>query len=121
MLTPLSPDGLALAGNAPKIFLKTGRNGLPYVSVIFCASFALLGFMGVKSGSGRVFNWFSNLTAIAGLLTWFGISFTYIRFYKGMQVQGFDRKTLPFASSLQPYAAYYSATACIIICFVSPV
>ena len=75
--------------------------------------------MGIKSGSGRVFGWFSNLTSIAGLLTWFGISFTYIRFYKGMKVQGFDRSKLPFSSSLQPYAAYYAATACIIICFVS--
>lgn len=111
--------GLALAGNAPKVFLKTARNGLPYVSVIFCACFALLGFMGVKSGSGRVFGWFANLTAIAGLMTWFGISFTYIRFYKGMKAQGYDRKTLPFSSSLQPYAAYYAAFSCVLISILS--
>jgi amino acid transporter len=74
--------------------------------------------MGVQAGSGKVFNWFANMTAIAGLLTWFGISVTYIRFYAGMKVQGIDRATLPFASRLQPYAAWYAAIWCLIICFV---
>ncbi|KAF8203089.1 amino acid permease [Pholiota molesta] len=111
--------GLAAAGNAPKVFLKTSRSGLPYVSVIFCSLFVLLGYMASSSGAGRVFGWFSNMTAIAGLMTWFGISFTYIRFYKGMKAQGFDRKTLPFSSRLQPFAAYYAASSCIIISILS--
>ena len=59
------------------------------------------------------------VTSIAGLMTWFGICVTYIRFYKGFKAQGFDRKTLPYASALQPYAAWYASIACIIICFVS--
>jgi len=74
--------------------------------------------MGVKSGSGKVFGWFSNLTSIAGLMTWFGISVTYIRFYAGMKAQGLDRKTLPYMSHLQPYAAWYAAISCLFICFV---
>ena len=74
--------------------------------------------MGVHSGSGKVFTWFSNMTSVAGLLTWFGISVTYIRFYTGMKVQGIDRTTLPFASRLQPYAAWYAAVSCLIICLV---
>ncbi|KAH9982507.1 amino acid permease [Lactifluus volemus] len=84
--------GLAIAGNAPVIFSRTLRNGLP------------------------VFNWFANMTSIAGLLTWFGISYTYIRFHAGMKAQGIDRQTLPFSSPLQPYAAWYAAIFCIVIC-----
>ncbi|KAG6900151.1 hypothetical protein C0993_002080 [Termitomyces sp. T159_Od127] len=61
--------------------------------------------MGVNSGAGRVFGWLANMTAVAGLLTWFGISCTYIRFYEGMKAQGLDRSKLPFSSKLQPYAA----------------
>ena len=53
-------DGLALAGNAPKIFTKVTKNGLPIVSLIFCALFSTLAYMGISSGSGRVFNWFVN-------------------------------------------------------------
>lgn len=59
------------------------------------------------------------MTSIAGLMSWFGIFVTYLRFYKGMKAQGIDRSTLPFTSSLQPYAAWYGTIACIVICFVS--
>jgi len=112
-------DGLAASGNAPRIFLKASRNGLPYVSVIFNSFFALLGYMGTQAGSGRVFGWFANMTAIAGLMTWFGIAFTYIRFYEGLKVQSIDRKTLPFYSRFQPYAAWYAMISCLLVSIVS--
>jgi len=54
-------------------------------------------------------------------MSWFGINVTYIRFYAGMKAQGMDRKTLPFMSVLQPYAAWYAAFMCLLICFVSNV
>jgi amino acid transporter len=111
--------GLAASRNAPKFFLKTTRNGLPYVAVLFCASFSLLAFMAVSTSAGSVFLWFSNMTAVAGLMTWFGISVTYLRFYKGMQVQGIDRKTLPYYTNLQPYAAWWGAVSTITICVFS--
>jgi amino acid permease len=85
---------------------------------MFSSSFSLLAFMGVSAGSGKVFNWFANMTAVAGLLTWFGISFTYTRFYAGMKAQGIDRKTLPFASPLQPFAAWYALVCCLVISLV---
>ncbi|KAJ6567180.1 amino acid permease [Mycena vulgaris] len=100
--------GLAAAGNAPRIFLKTLSNGLPIVSILFCSLFSCLAYMGVTSGSGKVFGWFSNMTSIGYSR---GICVTYIRFYKGMQAQGYDRKHLPFASPLQPYACLFSGWA----------
>ncbi|KAG1899433.1 amino acid permease [Suillus fuscotomentosus] len=111
--------GLAASGNAPKIFLKTTRNGLPYVAVLFTAIFSFLAFMAVSKGAGSVFNWLSDMTSVAGLMTWFGISVTYLRFYKGMQVQGIDRKTLPYYTNLQPYAAWWGVVSTITICFFS--
>ncbi|KAJ6539054.1 amino acid permease-domain-containing protein [Mycena capillaripes] len=111
--------GLAAAGNAPRIFLKALPNGLPIASLAFCSAFALLAYMGVTSGSNEVFIWFSNMTSVAGLMTWFGICLTYLRFYAGMKAQGYDRKQLPFASSLQPFAAWYAMFFCLLICFFS--
>jgi len=75
--------------------------------------------MGIQKGSGLVFNWFSNMTSIAGLLTWFGICITYLRFYKGMQAQGMDRTKLPYYSRLQPFPAWYALISITIICVVS--
>jgi len=111
--------GLAIAGNAPSIFKMTLRNGLPVAALITSSLFSLLAFMGVHAGSGKVFNWFANMTSVAGLMTWFGICWTYIRFHAGMKAQGIDRKTLPFSSPLQPYAAWYAAISCPVICLFS--
>ena len=70
--------------------------------------------IGLLTGARR----FATVTAVAGLMTWFGICLTYIRFYKGFKAQGFDRATLPYKHWLQPYAAYYAMCASFLICFV---
>ena len=94
-------------------------NGLPIVAVLFNSSFALLSYMGVQKGSGLVFSYFSQMTSIAGLLTWFGISITYLRFYKGMKAQGIDRTKLPYYSKYQPFAAWYAVCSISVIMLVS--
>lgn len=111
--------GLALSGNAPNIFRYTTRNGLPVAAVTFCSLFAFLAYMAVSSGAGRVFNWFVNMTAVSGLMAWFGIAITYLRFYKGMKCHGIDRSALPYASKFNPYAAWYALIICPVVCLVS--
>ncbi|KAF9021287.1 hypothetical protein BDZ89DRAFT_1093545 [Hymenopellis radicata] len=111
--------GLAMAGNAPKIFLRVTKGGLPYASLIFCALFSSLAFMTLSSGAGQVFTWFQNLCGVAGMITWLGSSITYIRFYNGMKKQGHSRAKLPYRSPLQPYAAYYAAFMSFIVCLFS--
>ncbi|KAJ9127077.1 hypothetical protein QFC24_001312 [Naganishia onofrii] len=97
--------GLALSRRAPKIFTKCTKNGLPWVSVIFCALFGGLAYMSLQSSAGTVFGYFANMTAAAGLLTWWGICFLYIRFHKGMRVQGLNRRDLPYWSRFNGKAA----------------
>ncbi|PAV22798.1 amino acid permease [Pyrrhoderma noxium] len=111
---------LAKSGTAPKIFSYVlRRNGLPIVAVAFNASFGLLAYMVLGTTSNRVFGWFVNMCAIAGLSNWFGIAITYLRYYKGVKAQGVDRKKMPFASRLNPYAAWWAAIACPTICLFS--
>ncbi|KAI9300192.1 amino acid permease [Cunninghamella echinulata] len=112
--------GLAVAGNAPKIFARVSKkNGLPYISLIFCSLFSFLAFMGVSEGSNKVFGWFANMTSMCGLITWCCIGITYLRFYAGMKAQGIDRNTLPFKSPLQPFFGYYSVISVTIVCLFS--
>ncbi|KAF8550183.1 hypothetical protein OG21DRAFT_1487961, partial [Imleria badia] len=99
--------GLAVSGSAPKIFSRTTSSGLPHVAVGVCSFFALLAYLTIKDGPGEVFIWLSDFCSTAGLVTWFGIGVTYLRFYEGLKAQGIDRKTLPFASRVQPYAAWW--------------
>lgn len=57
-------------------------------------------------------------TSIAGLMSWFGICITYLRFRQGLQVQGIDRKSLPYNGPGQPYLAWYGAALSLFVCFV---
>ncbi|KAF8837562.1 hypothetical protein BDN67DRAFT_972766 [Paxillus ammoniavirescens] len=99
--------GLALSGNAPKIFTLTSRSGLPYVSVALSSAIALLSYMVVNTSSGIVFTWFADMTATAGLLAWLCVGVTYLRFYMGLEAQGIARSTLVYTSRFQPYAAWW--------------
>jgi amino acid transporter len=66
--------------------------------------------MSLGSTAGVVFGYFANLTASAGLLTWWGICVTYTRWYAGLKAQGIDRKTLPYYGTLNKgaFAAWYA-------------
>ncbi|KAI9567930.1 amino acid permease [Boletus coccyginus] len=102
-----SLHGLAVSGSAPKIFSRTTRSGLPHVAVGLSSCFAFLAYLVIGNVSGEVFSWLSRFCTTAGLVSWFGIGVTYLRFYQGMKAQGINRKTLPYASRLQPYAGWW--------------
>lgn len=84
--------GMALRGYAPKFFAKTTRSGLPIVALTFVNCFMPLAYMSINSGASTVFNWFSNLTALSGYVVWGMIGITYLRFKKGVEAHGINRK-----------------------------
>ncbi|OJT02950.1 Dicarboxylic amino acid permease [Trametes pubescens] len=99
--------GLALRGQAPKIFTYCTKSGLPLAAVLGSSVFALLSFMNVASGAATVFNWFVNLSTVGGFFGWLSMNITYVFFYRGMRAQGLDRTKLIYHSKLQPYLAYW--------------
>ncbi|KAG9616812.1 amino acid permease, partial [Aureobasidium melanogenum] len=109
---------LAQNGQAPKVFLKCSKNGVPYYAVLLTASISLLTYMSVSSGASTVFNWFQNLCSIANLITWISILIAYIQFRKALIAQGVDRNSLVMKSKWQPWTAYISlAYFCMILLF----
>ncbi|KAJ6128840.1 hypothetical protein N7471_010057 [Penicillium samsonianum] len=108
--------GLAARGHAPKIFLKTRKDGFPWVCFLFCGAFSFLSFMAAAHGeAGKVFGYFANMTAMCGMISWTGILWTNIRWNKGLKAQGIDRKTLPYMAPLQPYLSYYGISICVMV------
>ncbi|KAF2429193.1 amino acid permease [Tothia fuscella] len=98
--------GVAQNGQAPRIFLKCSKAGVPYWCVILTASISLLTFLSCSSGANVAFGWFINLTTIASLLTWCSIVVAYLRFRRALAAQGVNRNDLVFKGKFQPYAAY---------------
>ncbi|KAJ7846030.1 amino acid permease/ SLC12A domain-containing protein [Mycena olivaceomarginata] len=107
--------GLALRGQAPRIFAKTTKDGLPITALAFTSVWILLAYMALSQGASTVLNWMSNLIAILGFATWAIISLTYIRFYHGLKHQGIDRSKFGYYNRWQPFPAYWALIWSIII------
>jgi amino acid transporter len=88
--------GLALKNEAPKIFLRTTKRGIPYVCVIAQTFVAALAFMSLSNGALTVFYWFLDLTACGTLISWIAILFNHIRLHQALKIQGIARQELPW-------------------------
>jgi amino acid transporter len=110
---------LSFNGRAPKIFQRTNKHGTPYFCVAVAFAFGLLAFTSAGASSASdVFNYFANMTAIVGLISWASIAFIYIRFHAATRTQGFDRSELMYRSYMQPFLGYYTLIfSCIVILF----
>lgn len=95
---------LASLGQAPKIFLKVNKHGLPWVGVIFGCAFLPLAYMSVSETSAEVFSWFQNITSSNLLLNWITYSALHIALNRALKVQGFSRKDLPYSIPGGQYA-----------------
>ncbi|ODV65890.1 hypothetical protein HYPBUDRAFT_112050 [Hyphopichia burtonii NRRL Y-1933] len=109
-LLKVSRTLFALAGKkqAPKIFLKVNRHGIPYVGVGFACLFLSLAFMSVSSGSSTVFSWFQNITSSNILISWCLIAFNHIMMTRAMKAQGYSRDMLPYKFKGGQYCSWIS-------------
>ncbi|KAI9150800.1 amino acid permease AGP2 [Paramyrothecium foliicola] len=98
--------GLALDGRAPKFLTKTTKSGVPIACLLVIMVFPCLAFLRVSSSSAEVLSWFVNLITAAQIINYIVICITYIFFYRACQVQGLDRKKLPYYGYFQPYCAW---------------
>ncbi|KAL3422231.1 Dicarboxylic amino acid permease 3 [Phlyctema vagabunda] len=106
--------GLALKKQAPSIFLRTTKWGIPYVCVILQTLIATLAYMSLSSGALTVFYWFLNLTAAGVLISWSAILFSHIRLHQALKRQGIARQELPWSHWWTPYTSWISLVACIL-------
>lgn len=94
---------LAIAGNAPKIFARCNRYGLPIYAVIASSCFAPLAYLNCSDQAGTVFNWFISLTNTAGYTSWIFCCIIFFRFRKACEKQSIS---VPYQSPVQPWAAW---------------
>jgi len=88
--------GLALKGQAPKIFLRTTSWGTPYICVGLFAIFILLSLLSLSESAITVFWWLVSLTAAGVLVSWATILLNHIRLLKAMKKQGYSTTKLPW-------------------------
>ncbi|RFU26547.1 hypothetical protein B7463_g9791, partial [Scytalidium lignicola] len=108
---------LAVAGNAPAIFKRCTKRGVPYVAVIASSLFCGLAYLNCSNSGATVFNWFVNLTNTSGFISWICCCIVYLRFRKACQVQG--QTDLPYHSFIQPWGSYVSVVGFTILVLIN--
>ncbi|AQZ14093.1 LYP1 (YNL268W) [Zygosaccharomyces parabailii] len=109
---------LAQQGNAPKIFTFVTKHGVPYMGVVCTMALGLLAFLATDNNGNQAFNWLINISTLAGLIAWFFICLSHIRFMSALKYRGISRDDLPFKAKLMPWGAYYAAFFVLIIIFI---
>ncbi|KAJ0331448.1 hypothetical protein COL922a_011931 [Colletotrichum nupharicola] len=97
---------MALAGNAPRIFTRCTKSGVPYYATAASASLSLLAYLNVASTGVTVFNWFVNLINTGAYQSWICCCVVYLRYRKAADAQGVA--DVPFRSRFQPYSSIVS-------------
>lgn len=99
---------LALEGMMPKFFRRCTKGGLPIYCVVVTGVFGALSYLNTGGDAAQqAFNWLYNLSAITGLLTWWTILLSYLRFFYGLKAQGISRDTHPYKAPFQPWLSWY--------------
>jgi len=98
--------GLSITGQAPRLFSKTTRRGVPWAAVLATWLVGCLAYLNVSNTGAQVFLWFSNLTTVSGFIAWVVVMITYLRFRAALEYRGL-LDTLPFQTRFQPYATWF--------------
>ncbi|KAL1843842.1 hypothetical protein VTJ49DRAFT_7193 [Mycothermus thermophilus] len=96
---------MAATGQAPRVFARTTRKGVPYAAVLATWSVGLFAYLNVSENGARVFGWFMNVSTISGFIAWIVVMVTYLRFRAGLKCQGL-LYTRPFITAGQPRWSY---------------
>ncbi|CEP62632.1 uncharacterized protein LALA0_S06e00144g [Lachancea lanzarotensis] len=105
---------LATKKQAPQIFLKTNKRGIPWVGILFISAFLPLAYMSCSESSSEVFGWFQELVSSNTLLRWILISANHIHMDRALKAQGYSRSDLPHHTPIAPYAAWFSGIMSVI-------
>lgn len=108
---------LAVAGNAPSIFKKCNRWGVPWPAVMASSLFLPLAYLNCAATGSTVFTWFVNLTNTSGFISWVCCCIVYLRFRKACAVQNVT--DLPYTSILQPWGSWVGIVAFTILTLIN--
>ncbi|KIO18731.1 hypothetical protein M407DRAFT_155949 [Tulasnella calospora MUT 4182] len=106
---------LADESNAPAILKRTHEGtGVPYVAVLAASSLGGLSYLSLYKTTAEALALLVGLSAVAGLVAWCVLCFTYLRMRWGMKVQGFTRDDLPYQAPLQPFIGWFAFIVCLL-------
>ncbi|HVI40345.1 MAG TPA: amino acid permease, partial [Anaerovoracaceae bacterium] len=108
---------MALRGNAPKLFSKVSKNGVPVYAVWATGLIAALSFFASLVGEGKIYMIFYNASGISGFIIWLGIAICHYRFRKAWVAQGRKIEDLKYKAFLYPFGPIFAMITITIVIF----
>lgn len=106
---------LANTKQAPVIFCRVNRYGIPINALLFTGIVGCLFFLISFFGNGSVFIWLVNTSSLSGFVAWFGIALSHYRFRLAWKKQNLNLQNLPYIASYFPIAPIVSMILIFII------
>ncbi|WP_177505416.1 amino acid permease [Anaerosinus sp.] len=97
--------GLAKQGDAPKIFTKLAKNGVPYIGIFVSSGITLIVVALNYFIPGKVFMYLISIAVAAVVVSWVIITITHLKFRK-LKIRENQVEQLHFKSIGYPYINY---------------
>lgn len=98
--------GLAKDGQAPRIFTRCTKDGVPIYAVCAVSLISAITFLVSSNGAVSVFYWFVDLTTTALIMTYVLMLVAFLGFHRARRAQGLADAALPYVAPLAPYSAW---------------
>ncbi|KAG0171048.1 hypothetical protein DFQ30_001604 [Apophysomyces sp. BC1015] len=114
MLCALANEGIAYHKLA-----YISKRGVPIYALIATSVVSLITFATSFIPGKSLFLVLTDLSGVAGFVTWGGISLAHYRFRKAFIRQGHTLKELPIVAPLYPFGDIFGMIACVVIALLS--
>ncbi len=106
---------MAKNGQAPKIFGKLNKRGIPIAALILTTVVGMFTFFASIFGDGQVYIWLMNSVGVTGFIFWVGIVISHYRFRKAYIAQGLPLEKLPYRAKWYPFGPIFAFLICMIV------
>lgn len=106
---------LAENGHAPSFLTRLSRHQVPMNALVATTLVGLAGFITSLVGDGKAYEFLLTVSALAGFITWMGISWSHYKFRRALSAQGVSLDSLPYKARFFPAGAIIALIACVAI------
>lgn len=106
---------LAERGHAPRFLKRLSRHQVPLNALLATTLVGLTGFLTSLIGDGRAYELLLTVSALAGFITWAGISWCHWKFRAALKAQNHDLGELPYRARFFPAGTIAALLACVAI------
>ena len=105
---------MALKGQAPALFARVTKGGVPGYAMALTTVMAACGFL-TQLVFEDAYTWLVNIVGISGIIMWLGIAVSHIRFRRAYLLQGNRLEDLPYRSPFFPAGPIIAFVMCLVV------